>query len=63
MNWVSVTERMPEEGVDVWMWDDEDVNLGFYEDGQWRYTTTGEWCSDGLPVIAWQPIEKPEPPC
>lgn len=51
--WVSVEERLPEPGVQVFVYPPGPLPIRWVKDG-------GEWFFDAIPVTHWQPL--PEPP-
>ena len=55
--WISVSERLPEDGVDVLAWDGEYFKVAwyYYDDEMWYDDYDLEW----LDVIAWMMIPEP----
>ena len=61
-NWISVNERLPEDGVDVLVgydFADNDPFIMTYEDGRWFYGIDGDFMLNNN-ITHWMPL--PEPP-
>jgi hypothetical protein len=54
--WVSVSDRVPENRVEVLVFSDEDYGFAWYAGGEWH----GHGFPDGETVLYWMPL--PEPP-
>ena len=54
--WISVSDRLPEEGVGVLAWDGEDVFLAYYSKRRERWIDLTGYCK----ATHWMPL--PEPP-
>ena len=58
--WISVTERLPQNNRCVLVTIGNDFEFGKYEDGEWSVWVDEHWdeCDDKI-ITAWMPLPKP----
>ena len=59
--WISVKDRLPDEGIDVLMWFEQNMTVGFRLECDWcAYADGGYYTSCDSKPTHWMPL--PEPP-